>query len=153
VVLPGLGRDRLLCDHVVRLRGGVERRLSAGPLRGGGGLPNAGRRIRPDGGALGGAPGPDDGGLRPRQPALVLVRRRAELPDRAPPVPKGLSPALPRAGAVGRGDLPGVRCQVRGPSDAVLEPRLTLSLAAADGPGDGELIYVILERATCRSLT
>ena len=45
--------------------------------------------------SLGRPPGRDDGRLRPRQPAAVLVARRAELPDRAPPVPAGLPRPLP----------------------------------------------------------
>ena len=45
--------------------------------------------------ALGRPPGADHRRLRPRQPGPELVPRRAELPDRAPPVPAHLPHPLP----------------------------------------------------------
>ena len=86
--------DRLRC-HGVRGRAGHRHRVPAG-ARGGrcrvrgeaGGRP-------PHRGRMGGASGGHHGQLRHAQPRVELALRRAQLPDRAPPLPAHQPRALP----------------------------------------------------------
>ena len=66
-----------------------------------------GRRVATHRARVDGAPDRDRGRLRARQPPAHLVPGRAQLPDRAPPVPEDLPRPLPGDLAHRRSDLPG----------------------------------------------
>ena len=65
---------------------------------------------------LGRTPGRNDRRFRPPELAALVVHRRAEFPDRAPPLPPHLPCPLPGDCAAGRGDLPGIRTAVTRPT-------------------------------------
>src|SRR5262249_40581141 len=100
----------------------------------------------PDGRGLGGSPDRDDRRLRPQQPRADSPARRAELPDRAPPVPSGLSRPLPRAVADRGADVPRVRGPVRRPPEFRRRDRVALPVAQAAGPARPEAGNVTHQR-------
>ena len=64
-----------------------------------------------------GPPGRDHRGFLAEEPHPLLVPRRAQFSDRAPPVPQDLSHSLPGPFKSRRGDMPGVRREVFRPPD------------------------------------
>ena len=92
---PRLGGAALLRGDGDRGGDRAERRVPARALRRGGGIPDAERRHGAGRQRLGDPPGGDHRGLRPAQPLRLLDARRAELPDRAPPLPAHLPHPLP----------------------------------------------------------
>ena len=94
-----------------------------------GGAVRGGAAVAP----LGGAPGRDHRRLRARQSAADLVRGRAQLPDRAPPVPAHLPRPLPAHRGDRAGDVRRVRRPLRRPRHVPRRPRLSLALATPHG--------------------
>ncbi|MFO0864896.1 MAG: fatty acid desaturase [Gemmataceae bacterium] len=84
---------------------------------------------------MGGASGGDDRQLRTAQPHRILVSRRTQLSDRAPPFPSHLPHPLP--GYVGRRRrrLPRIRSPLYLAHDLLGRPEIALPLAAHAQPG------------------
>ena len=83
---------------------------------------------------VGGAPGPDHRRLRARQSSADLVRGRAQLPDRASPVPAHLPRPLPAHRGDRAGDVRRVRRALHRARHLQGRARLTLALAPPHGP-------------------
>ena len=83
-------------------------------VRGGSGISPAAAGHGPNADGLGRPSGRIDRRFRPPQSTALLVHRRAEFPDRAPPLPPHLPCPLRGPCAAGREDLPGIRAELLG---------------------------------------